>query len=243
MPTVKTYTYHKFGDHCVCFGIIKEWTKWYDRIECYSDATDENTFNTNKRLYSGIKEVVLFPEQYVEEIHKADHAIAHTCMWFNQVMPWLLDNSLPAPDWFDESWIFDRQWYFNAGFPLSLKWDNFYFDRDLKKEKEIFYDMLDLKDKEEFIFLHEDTSRNMSIDRKYINPNIKLVEFSKLQDINILDVLYIVEKSKEVHTFNTGTLTFIDLMNIQHNNLNYHKYVRPMPFDQPALRLNWNIIT
>jgi hypothetical protein len=101
---------------------------------------------------------------------------------------------------------------------------------------------LGLKDNEEFIFLHDDPSRNYNIKRKYIDSNVKLIELNKLQYINILDTLYIVEKAKEVHVFNTGFLEFIDQMNIKHDNLCYHRYIRPMPFEQPILRLNWNII-
>jgi len=247
MEAFRIFTYHGFGDHCICYGIIKEFAKIYEKIECYSDRTfsgvyDIRTFNSAKRLYSTLKNVELMPEPYVEETHCAHHSIAGTPYWFEKVGGWIKDTSLPPPDWFDESWIFDRQWYFNACLPFNFKWDNFYFERNLIKEKEVFYDVLGLKDNEEFIFLHEDPARKYYIKREYINPNIKLIEFDKLLDINILDILYTVEKAKEVHTYNTSTLTFIDLMNINHNNINYHKYVRPWIFEQPGLHLNWKII-
>ena len=64
-----------------------------------------------------------------------------------------------------------------------------------------------------------------------------------LQDISILDTLYLIEHSKEVHMTTTGLVSFVDQMNITHNNLNLHRYVRPEKEGQPILRLNWKIIT
>jgi len=242
MTEFKVYSYPKFGDHCVAYGIIREFSKRYDKIYYWTDSIPAHWRSTNVRLYTGIKNVELMEEPYNKEKHNADHCIAHTKYWFDTLLPWLYDNNLPLPDWFNESWIFDRQWYMNANVPFNLKWDNFDFQRDFKKEREIFYDILELKDGEEFVFLHEDISRYIPIDRKYVNTNIKIIEFSKLYNVNILDILYTIEKAKEVHIINTGLLSFIDLMNIKHINLNYHKYVRPSVLDQPALRLKWNII-
>jgi hypothetical protein len=236
------YTYKGFGDYCVAFGIIKEYAKIYDKLFCYTDEVTVNTINTRKRLFSSIKNVEIMEEPYDDEKTHRDLGIAHMKYWFDTVLPWYKNPNLPPPDWFDESWLFDKAWYRQSCVSFYLKWSNFYFERNLNKEKEIFYDKLALKDNEEFIFLQEDPNRNMFIKREYIDPNIKLIEFSKLLDINVLDILYTVEKSKEVHTYNTGLTTFIDLMNIKHDNLNFHKYIRPMIFEEPVLRLNWNFI-
>ena len=242
MEPINLYSYHGFGDYCVAFGIIKEYAKIHDKIFCYTDKVDENSLKTRRRLFSSIKNVEIMSGVYDNVKTYRNLGIAHMKYWFDVVQPWYDNPNLPAPDWFSKDWLFDVVWYRQAQIPFNLKWDNFYFERDLHKEKEIFYDRIGLKDNEEYIFLHEDLNRKLCIKREYVNPDIRLIEFSKLSDINILDILYTVEKSKEVHTFNTGLATFIDLMNIQHSNLNYHKYLRPMIFEQPVLKLNWNFI-
>ena len=84
--------------------------------------------------------------------------------------------------------------------------------------------------------------RNFIIDRKYVSPDIKIIHLVELEDVSILDTLYLVEKSKEVHAFSTGLVPFIDQMGIVHNSLNYHKYIRSGLQDQPVLLLDWNII-
>lgn len=234
------YSYPKFGDHCIAYGIVKEFAKEHKKINYYSDEMNDNTFETNVRLFSSLKNVELIREPYKGK-PPLDFSIAHTAYWFDKVRSWYDDVNKLMPSWYSDEWRFDRQWYLNANVQFNLKWDNFFFKRDLKKEKEIYYDVLGLKDGEEFVFLHEDPSRGWFLDRKFVQPNIKIIEFQKL-DVNILDILYTIEMSKEVHTFNTGLLSFIDLKNIFHPNLNYHKYIRPMPFEQPILKLKWNII-
>lgn len=72
------YSYPKFGDHCVSYGIIKEFAKKHDKIHYWSDWMPSNMFNTNKRLFSGIKNVEFIPEPYNEKKLKANHCIANT---------------------------------------------------------------------------------------------------------------------------------------------------------------------
>ena len=239
------YSYHKFGDHVVSYGIIKEFAKHHDVIHYWSDYQTDEMFETNKRLYKDIPNVELIRTPYHEPTLKAEHCIANTKMWFDAMRPWIEDKTgtLPLPEWFNESWIFDRQWYFNAGLPIEKKWENFTFERDFKKEREVFYDVLNLQDGEEFVFLHEDKARDYIIDRCMIDTkNVRVINFNDHPEINILDILYTVEKAKEVHVFNTGLLSFIDLMNIRHINLNYHQYIRSTEWDQPKLHLDWNVI-
>jgi hypothetical protein len=235
----KLYTYDKFGDHCIAFGIIKEFAKRHDQILMYTDACSKSLRDTNKRLYSSLKNVTLMDEPYKEEIHMRDWGIANTRAWLDKTKPWIDNPKLPIPNWFNDSWKFDVQWYMNANIPLRKKWDNFYFERDNKKEKEAFYDILQLKDKEKFIFIHEDPERNWLLKKDNISKDIRHIYFSDYKNINILDILYTVERALEVHTFNTGLCHLIDYMNINHNGLYFHQYIRPLIFDQPVLLLNW----
>jgi hypothetical protein len=242
------YSYCGLGDHLIAYGIIKEFSKQYDKIIYRSDLMNKMTFNNIVRIYSSIPNVEIIEEPIVEGVTPLDHCVAHTRIWFDSLNPWLKDPSVPyacntpAPEWFNEDWQFDKQWYMNAPVPFNLKWDNFYFERDLNKEKEVYYDKLGLKDNEEFIFMQDDLKRGHSINRQYIDNNYKLIDFFNLQEISMLDILYTVEQAKEVHVINSACLTFFDLMNLQHNNLNYHKYNRSCFWDQVSLRLNWKII-
>lgn len=226
MNTLYLCTHYGFGDYVVCYGLVKELSKKYDNVLLFIRSHRSNLdINNIKRLYSSIKKV-----QVTTDDPRLYKDVIYVGQGFTEIIK--KGSSMPFPKFF----------YEQMGVPLNLLWDNFYFKRDMNKEKEIYYDRLGLKDNEEYIFLHDDPIRSFIIDKKYINPDIKIIHLVELEDISILNTLYLIEKSKEVHVFPTGLVPFIDQMNVIHDNLNYHKYVRPRLFDQPILRLNWNII-
>jgi len=220
--------HYGFGDYVVCYGLVKELSKQYDNVILFAIPHRSDLHIDNiKRLYSSIKNVQVTtdsPESYASVLYVG---------WNKFTEALAKDTSTHCLKFF----------YDQTGVPLNLMWDNFYYDRDTTKEKEIFYDRLGLKDDDEYIFLHDDPARGFVIDRQHISPNLKVIHLVELEDISILDTLYLVEKSKEVHVGNTGLVPFIELMNIKHNNLNYHKYIRPLTSEQPILKLNWKIIS
>ena len=238
---MKLFTHNRIGDLCICYGFIKEFSKQYDNILLTIDL-NVCKFNNIVRLFSSIPNLD-FTEQRFND-NEYDKIISSN-WWFQQVYPWYENPKNPTPFPFREDMIFDRFWYRLAGVPFNKKWDNFYLERNLEKEKEVFYDILGLKENDEFIFLHEDPfnkDEDRTIKRKYINPNVRLINITNWDDISIFDTTYTIEKSKEVHVINSSFRTFIDLMNINHNNLNYHKYARSNPAEQVAVRLKWKTL-
>lgn len=233
----KIYTYASLEDRCVSYSIIKEIAKNNEIVECYTDGCSENLSDLFTRLYSNLKNVHVIREPYNHEKHKANHAIANTAVWFKKVKPWIENPLLPLPEWISPEWLYDRQYYMNANMSFNLKWDNFHFDRDINKEKEVFYDIFGLKDNEEFIFINDN-----GIDEKYVDKSLRKINLHDYSDVAILDTLYTIEHSKEFHSFKSGLTSFVDQMQIKHDNLFYHEYVRPMPFEQPGLRLSWKKI-
>ena len=219
-------THYGFGDYVICYGLIKELSKMNDIVLFAMSHRSKLHIENIKRLYSSIKNLEIStdnPRSYKNVLYIG---------WDKFTNAIKIDPSIPFPRFF----------YDQVNIPLEKMWDNFYFERDIKREHEIYYDVLGLKDGEEYIFTHDDPARNFVIDKKYINSDLRIIHFVELEDISILDSLYLVEKSKEVHITTTGLVAFIDLMNIQHGNLNLHRYVRSSPFEQMILRLKWNVI-
>ncbi len=243
MNSINVHTHHRMGDHLICYGGIKEIAKKYDEVNVRAFSI---YLENIQRLYSSIPNVKVIP---VENSFWDNSGIlfCSTNWWFDQVKQWYDYENRPDISTYSlgEIMIFDRFWYHIAELPFNLKWDNFYLERDISKEQTIFYDMLGLKDGEKYIFLHEDPyikDEDRTINRHYIDPNIKIINIEKYQNINILDTTYLIERAFEIHVINSSFLTFIDLMQIKHNALNYHRYTRPNPVEQVALRLKWNII-
>ncbi len=218
-------THYGFGDYVICYGLVRELAKRYDNLYLFAIPHRSVLHIENiKRLYSSISNVIILeddPKNYKDVFYLG---------WGDFIKAANKNPALQFPVFF----------YEKAGVPLDLMWDNFYFKRDMEKERQIYID-LGLEGVE-YVFLHDDPVRNFIINRKYINQNIKIIHLVELENISILDTLYLIEKSVEVHIITTGLVAFIDQMNIIHNSLNLHRYVRPATFDQMILRLNWNII-
>jgi hypothetical protein len=241
MNSVKVYTHNHIGDLLICYGGIKELSKNYDEITI---RTYQKYLENVKRLYSSIENVNVIN---VEDNpwHNADIIFGCTDWWFNQVQYWYNLKNPKIPYELGEEMIFDRYWYNMINMPLSLKWDNFYLKRNIVEEHKVFYEILELHDNEKYIFLHDDPyniDEDRTIKRTQIDSNLKIIDIGKYQNISILDTAFLIENAKEVHVINSAFLTFIDLMNIKHDNLNYHKYARSNPVEQVALRLNWVIL-
>lgn len=232
MKTLKLKTHTQFGDLCICYGFIKEFAKHYDRVYVFTKMDKMHQKNV-RRVYLSIPNVVISPLMVA-----FDKEIVCDAKWYSKTKPYYADPTLEVED---EDLIFDRHWYKLAGVPFEKKWD-FYFKRDEAKEKELFYDVLGLRDNESFVFLQDDDTRNFVIDKSYIDKRVRLIESSKLLGHSILDMMMLVERAKEVHVINSSFLSLIDLMGIQHGNLNYHKYTRPCAVEQPMLRLRWKVI-
>jgi hypothetical protein len=139
---------------------------------------------------------------------------------------------------------FDKGFYESANVPFEAKWDNFYFERDIEKEKDVFYNILGLKDNEEYVFIHQGSADNKNFLDKYIPQNIKIINPADYLQVGIFDFLYTIEHAKEVHVANSSFMNIIDCIQLNTDRLFLHSYARTDMGDNPnpALKLNWNIL-
>lgn len=224
---MKLCIHYGFGDYVICYGLVKELSYRHDEIILFAIPHRSKLHIENiRRLYANIPNVMISTDD--PKTHE-DTVYIGWDEFFDAVKR---GYNLPFPNYF----------YVQAGVSIQKMWDNFSFNRDRNREREIYYDLLGLKDGDIYDFLHDDPVRGFVIRNKYIDPSVRTVQLTENEDISILDTLYIVERSRRLHTFTTGLVPFIDQMNIRHNNLNLHQYIRPHAYDQPILKLNWNII-
>ena len=220
--------HYGFGDYVICYGMVRELAKRHRKIVLFAIPHRSPLHIDNiKRLYGNIDNVIISTDD------PREHENVMYIGWVKFNAAVIGGYNLPFANYF----------YQQAGVPLNLLWDNFAFERNMDREREIYYDLLKLKDGEVYDFLHDDPVRNFVIRKQYIDPAVRTIHLVELEDISILDTLLLVERSRKLHTFTTGLVSFIDQMNIQHPDLNLHQYIRPNTYDQPILKLNWNIIT
>lgn len=217
--------HYGFGDYVMCYGLVRELSHRYDSILLYvrPHCSDLHIYNI-KRLYSSIPNVQVTTE---------DPALCNDVVYLGY------DKFFEAVRR-DPTTQIQKYIYAQFDVPIEAMWNSFYFERNISRERDIYYNRIGLKDGEDYVFLHEDTTRGFMINRKYIRDT-KIIRLTDIKDVSVLDCLYLVEQAEEVHTFNSGLLSFIDQMGIARDNLNYHRYVRPLAFEQPILKLKWNI--
>lgn len=230
------YIYHHLGlgDHIICNGIIRHYAETYNKVYVFVKSNNIENVKYMYRDNQKIKFIVLSEEE----------------IWyflgFNPLNEYLIVGI--TPEWFynldvKKLWnTFDEGFYAAAGIPHEYKWKKFYFKRDIEKEKDAFYNKLNLND-DKFIFLHDNLKQNRIFNESLIPKNIKIINPNNYPLINLFDFLYTIEKAEEVHVMNSSFMNLIDCMQLKTGKLFLHSYARKDMGDNPnpKLKLNWTI--
>jgi hypothetical protein len=224
------------GDHILCNGIIRHYAEKYDRIYLFVKPHNMTNVSYMFRDLSKIRFISM------------DDAQVKLFMKINPNNEYLVVGI--TPEWFynfDVKKIyetFDAGFYISAKVPFEFKWNKFYFQRDIEKEKNIFYNKLGLKDDEDFLFIHDDPKNGREFRSSYINKSIKSIRPTDWKDISLFDFIYTMEKAKEIHVMNSSFMNLIDCMQLKTGDLYLHSYARTDMGSNPnpKLKLNWTII-
>lgn len=212
IPKKELYILHHtgMGDHFTCNGIIRHYAEKCEKIYLFfKDPNKENV----RYLYKDLKNVD-FIDSGIHEDNLAE-------LWYlsHPECPFLLIGHSNLA--FYPNINFDEVFYINANLPFAYKWEKFHIERDMKREQEVYYDVLGLKDNEEYFFVHDiDSCRIKNIDK-----NVKIIKPDN-KDIRIHEFLYVIEKAKEIHLMMSSFISLIDLMGFNHDKMFYHEYVR-----------------
>jgi len=228
------YIYHHLGlgDHFMCNAIVRIKAKTYEKIFLFVKPKYLQHISYMYRDLQNIKFIAM------------DDSEVRSFMQFNNNNYLIIGHT---PEYFKKIKTgihFDEGFYNMVEIPLENKWDNFYFERDIEKEKHAFYNLINLKDDEEFIVVHDDPKNNRNFKSEYIPKNIKIINPNNFPEVGIFDFLYTFEKAKELHLMNSSFLNLIDCIQLQTNKLILHSYARKDMGDNPnpKLKLNWTIL-
>jgi hypothetical protein len=218
------YIWHHLGmgDHIIANGIVRYYASIYDKIILfYKNPNKEKV----KRLYKDLTNISFLNGGTKEDQLAKGWELLNPS---KNLLKMRLESKLPL------NMTLDTYFYNQANVPFEYKWSNFFLERDINREKEVFYDILNLKDNEEFIFIHDeknDKTKSIRNDIKIIRPN---------QEVSIFDYLFTMEKSKEIHLMNSSFYCLVDCIQLKHNNLNFHEYIRQG--NGIISKLNWKVI-
>ena len=236
------YIYHNLGlgDHIICNGLVRCYAKQYDKVFVFCKP---HNVNSVEYMYRDNKSIEILPVGDVE----AKYFVKRNPQYNYLVVKATFGNRkkiskdiIPVTQVFKMP--FDIVLYNIAKIPIEDKWNKFYFERNIEREKEV-YKQFGLIEGDRFAFVHEDRERGAGItkhlpDMKIVHPDIMLKE-----ELNVFDYLYIIEKAEEVHCIDSAFLNLIDCMQLRDTGLFFHKYVRDGSRRKiPSLKMNWKIL-
>lgn len=137
-----------------------------------------------------------------------------------------------------ENEYFDKSFYKELGIDFNLRWTGFYVERDMEREAHL-YKKLNLKETEDYIFVHDDRDRDFGIKDIFLPKNIRIIKPDRTLTENIFDYLTVIEKAKELHVISSSFMFLIDSFETQ-NKLFMHHYARYNPcYRLPHLKREW----
>lgn len=117
----------------------------------------------------------------------------------------------------------------------SSDWSHYLtFNRNQKKEDELYYNILGLKDKEEYVLLNLNYGTQPGSVEKSIplKTNKKIIKTSFIPGITIFDWCKVIESASELHMIDTCFTVIIEKLNLQANNV--FLYNREGPLENPS---------
>jgi hypothetical protein len=103
--------------------------------------------------------------------------------------------------------MIDKYKYVNLDINI---WKTLNWKRNIKKENELYYDIFNLKDNEDYSLINNTYSHGQ-IDLD-IKENIKTINLEKIKNYNLLDWYKVIENAKIIHTVGTSIVFLIEVI-------------------------------
>jgi hypothetical protein len=217
-PGVVVWGLFGLGDHLVTHGIVRSLTEKFKIIVI--PAIDHNYISV-KSMFSDDKKIHVFKYPKLRwEMYVRDHIAYLEKKGFESIAL----GSVGANFFINHQVRLDELFYEQAGYPLTYRWEKFYYPRDFQREN-LLFEKLNLRNKE-YIFLHEDKSRGFEIDRAKLPKGLEIVEPKKSRTFSFFDYRQVIENSYQVHCIESSFSAFIENCKVSVPKF-AHRYSRP----------------
>ncbi len=240
MSSILLYLPIGIGDHLRYHGIVREYCKKYKRVAIFSVP---RFYSSVSFMYRDIENLTIINGSY----SGGEYVFAKKFIFLNKFkfgkykydLVKILENK-----YLDRysGVTLEEQLYRLAGVDFAKKWDSFFVKRDYEREKKIKR----FAPKGDFVFFHEDISRNHLINKEKINKKYEIFTPNENLTNNIFDYCTIIEKAKEIHVIDSSFMFLIDCLKYENNDqkLFIHRYARENDeYLLPVLKKKWSIIT
>lgn len=208
------YIYHHLGlgDHIICNGMIRYFCKKYDNVVIFCKT---NYYDNVSYMYRDLNNLEIF--NFSDDFGVVEFINQNSNVKNNLIKPGFenLDSCL-------DRMTFDEAFYYLAGLDFKIRFDEFYFERDLEKEDEVCKTLN--PNNEKYIFVLDDVKRGYSIDMSKVTDKYKVItnDFR----FGLFDFIKLLENAEEIHTMQTGFLDLINSYKIDKPKIFRHNYIR-----------------
>lgn len=205
------YIHHHFGfgDHIICNGMVRHFYKQYGKISlfCY-----EHNLENVLYMYRDLDNLTVIGVQSDAEAFKyvSDNNLDCIRIGFSELSK--LMPELP----------FDEAFYKLAGLDFSVRFDQFYFERDYEQEKKVLNELN--PSGERYVFVHDDPKRGFGIDLSKIDCKYKVIKND--MKFKIFDYLTLLEGAEQIHFMQSSFKEMICSYKLEKPILYQHNYVR-----------------
>ncbi|MBI4065850.1 hypothetical protein HY412_01495 [Candidatus Kaiserbacteria bacterium] len=233
MSSILLDFHNKLGDNLICNGIVREYCKKYERVGIFCIPQYHESVSFMFRDLKNLQiEVVKNHrnKQYFRFLNKFRTGNRR----YDEVKT--IQNDPEA------GIIAERQFYALAGVPHEKKWDNFFVERDIHKERD-FFEQIAVE--EPYIFIHDDVVYGSSIDQTRIPSTYKAIRPHKTLTNNIFDYCTLLERAEEIHVVDSAFMFLVDCLAYSNprQKLFVHRYARQNPpWNLPVLKKQWTIL-
>ena len=228
MKEIYIYPHMQMGDQIIINGLVRNLIKKYEKINF---IVKYRNLESVKWMYRDLEKMTFLVVQKEKQVD-------------NYIKNNNITNCIKiGHEYRDKNINFDQAFYKQFNIDFNKKWDDFYVQRDLNKEKS-FFDRFSLKENN-YVVMHEDPYNPRGcyiINRRLLPKNIDIFYITRNLTDNIFDYCYTIENAKEIHIIESSFLFLIDVINTK-GKLYDHKYARSYPIDEtPTLKKDWNIL-
>jgi hypothetical protein len=229
------YIYHHLGlgDHIICNGLVRSLIKPENE---YTMFVKEHNLTSVKFMYRDLNNLNFIT---------GDDVFVRNFITKNKLKN--EDLIIAGFGRHPKAKSFDESFYLQNNLLFENRWDNFLVIRDKQSENKLFnYFNLNNLD---YIFIHDDKSRNYVIDESIFNKNnLKIIRPIKGVTENIFDYCKIIQNSVESHFIDSSFRLMCDSLNLKTKHIYYHINMKDNikrnnnKFDDSVSKLNFKII-
>jgi len=208
------YVYHHLGlgDHFICNGLVRYLYANHNGIKLFAKAHLKQNIDFMYRDLENLEVIGLKDDEEVERYVR-----------LNSLQKQLIRIGFDKIRGLAEKDItFDQAFYLAEGLPFSYRFDKFYIERDLDKERNLYNNLTQNLDG--YIFIHEDPSRGMFLDRSRIRSDLPII--TNNTNNLITDYLTVLENATEIHVMQSCFKDMINSYQMIKPKIFLHNYVR-----------------